>query len=78
MPVSAQDRGTILGQRPDQIALGQDARDRHAVLADDERADALERQPMHGGGDGRIRADGHDLTALVVEDLLDLHLGAPW
>jgi hypothetical protein len=69
------DRGAMLGEALDDVALGEDAFDALAA-GDDDGADMLKAEPVGGGAHPGIRRDGDDLAALVVKNALDAH-GTP-
>src|SRR5436190_20625773 len=73
-----QQLGATVGQRDDDVALGQDAVDALAILADDNRADALAIERLDSLGDSRAGPDRRDPAAFVAQDCLDIHRELPW
>src|SRR5690606_11256387 len=72
----AQHRGRVAaGQRPDDVALGDDPHHPLAVVGDHERADVVVAQPGDGVGHRRVGRDRRDVPPLAVEDVLDQHGG---
>src|SRR5437879_2176467 len=65
----------MLGERDDDVALGQDAVDALAVIADHQRANAMLVQDVDRLGDRRTRLDCRDLIALIAQDRLEVHRG---
>ena len=72
-----QQLGATVGERDDDVALGQDAVDALAIRADDNRADALAIECLDSLGDRRAGPDRRDPAAFVAQDCLDIHRGPP-
>src|ERR1051326_8191306 len=72
-----QQLGTAVGERDNDVALGQDPVDALAILADDDRADALALERLDSLGNRRAGPDRRNPAAFVAQDCLDIHPGSP-
>src|SRR5258707_1406163 len=68
-----QQRGALLGEGMDDVALGEDAGDPAPVLADQEGADAAGLELAHRRPHRGIGPDRRDVAALGAQDGFDVH-----
>src|SRR5438067_13868496 len=67
--------GATVGERDDDVALGQDAAVALATRTDDNAADALAIECLDSLGDRRAGPDRRDPAAFVAKACLDMHRG---
>src|SRR3954447_15272548 len=73
----AQHLGAVIGERPHDPSLREDAGDPVPVRGDDQGADLLIAHAMQGVRDGRLGRDGANLSPFVRQDVLDVHRTIP-
>src|SRR3954447_5732901 len=69
----AQHRGAVIGERPHDPSIRDDAGDPRPVRGDHQGADLLIAHAMQSVRDGRLGRDGAHLSPLARQDVLDVH-----